>query len=94
MSPIDAEITALALTQHIDPVPQVRAAAGALVSEIEAKGPIGDHLEESLQAVTRRFGWEVAEEARFLVRDLKLMPGGADWTARRPSGFEVSQAAA
>lgn len=68
----DDEITALALTKEIDPVPQVRTAAQALLREIEAKGPLAGHLEPSLKRVSRRFGWEIAQEARFLVRDLNL----------------------
>jgi hypothetical protein len=75
MSPIDEEITALLLTRAIDPVPQVRAAAGALAREIEVNGPLATHLESSLEAVSRDFGWEVAQEARFLVTDLNLTPG-------------------
>jgi len=77
MSPIDDEITALSLTREIDPVPQVRRAAVALMQEIEVKGPIAGHLEQSLRSVSRRFGWDVAEEARFLVRDLNLVNSGA-----------------
>jgi hypothetical protein len=83
MSPIDEEITALALTRAIDPVPQVRVAAGALVREIAVKGPISTHLESSLRAVSRRFGWDVAQEARFLVTDLNLTPGTMHWGVRR-----------
>ena len=83
MSPIDEEITALSLTRAIDPVPQVRVAAGALVREIAVRGPIATHLESSLQAVARRFGWEVAQEARFLVTDLNLTPGSMQWGVRR-----------
>jgi hypothetical protein len=83
MSPIDEEITALLLTRAIDPVPQVRAAAGALAREIEVNGPIATHLESSLKAVSRDFGWEVAQEARFLVADLNLTPGSMQWGVRR-----------
>ena len=72
MKRIDEEITALALTKEIDPIPQVRTAAHALLREIQAKGPLAEHLEPSLNRVSRQFGWEIAQEARFLVRDLNL----------------------
>ena len=95
MNATDDEITALLLTRAIDPVPQVRAAAGALAREVEVNGPIATHLESSLKAVARDFGWEVAQEARFLVRDLKLTPGANDWLARsrRETGEKRSAAA-
>jgi hypothetical protein len=83
MNPVDEEITALTLTEAIDPVPQVREAAGALVREIEANGPIAGHLEDSLKVVSRDHGWEVAQEARFLVKDLNLAPGVAQWSGVR-----------
>jgi hypothetical protein len=72
MKRIDEEITTLALTKEIDPVPQVRTAAHALLREIQAKGPLAGHLEPSLHLVSRQFGWEIAQEARFLIRDLNL----------------------
>ena len=72
MTALDEEITTLALTKEIDPVPQVRTAAHALLREIQAKGPLAGHLEPSLNRVSRQFGWEIAQEARFLVRDLNL----------------------
>ena len=72
MKLIDHEITTLALTKEIDPIPQVRTAAHALLREIQAKGPLAEHLEPSLHRVSRQFGWEIAQEARFLVRDLHL----------------------
>ena len=72
MSPVDEEITALMLTTATHPVPQVRAAAGALIGRIRAEGPICGHLDSSLRLVSRDYGWEVAQEAGFLVKDLKL----------------------
>ena len=72
MSPADEEITALVLTTATHPVPQVRTAAGALIGRIRADGPIWRHLEPSLRYVSREYGWDVAQEARFLVRDLQL----------------------
>jgi hypothetical protein len=81
MSPVDEEITALVLTTATHPVPQVRTAAGALIGRIQAEGPIRRHLEASLRRLSRDFGWDVAQEARFLVTDLKLTRprgGGTD----------------
>jgi hypothetical protein len=72
MRQVDEEITALLLTTATHPVSQVREAAGALIGRIRADGPIGGHLDASLRRLTRDYGWEVAQEARFLVRDLKL----------------------
>lgn len=71
MSPVDEEITAFVLIKEIHPVPEVRLAAGALVGRIRAHGPIEDHLDSALQHVSRDYGWDIAEEARFLVKDLK-----------------------
>jgi hypothetical protein len=72
MSPVDEEITALVLTTATHPVPQVRQAAGALIGCIRADGPIRSHLDSSLHRLSRDYGWEVAQEASFLVNDLKL----------------------
>ena len=72
MKPIDEEITALVLTRETNPVPQVRTAAAALVQEIRTHGRIADHLDSSLRHVSRDFGWDIAQEAKFLVKDLKL----------------------
>lgn len=72
MSPTDEEITALVLTTATHPVREVRTAAGALIGRIRAEGPIWGHLDSSLRRLSRDYGWEVAQEARFLVKDLKL----------------------
>ena len=80
MSPVDEEITALVLTTATHPVPQVREAAGALIGRIRADGPIWGHLDSSLRRLSRDYGWEVAQEAQFLVKDLRLTrrPGPRD----------------
>ena len=72
MKQADEEITALVLTTATHPVPQVREAAGALIGRIRVDGPIRGHLDASLRRLTRDYGWEVAQEARYLLRDLKL----------------------
>ncbi len=71
MSPVDEEITAFVLIKEIHPVPEVRVAAGALVRRIKAHGPIEHHLDSSLELVSRDYGWDIAQEARFLVKDMK-----------------------
>ena len=82
MSPIDEQITTLALTSATHPVPQVREAAQALMARVRSDGPIGIHLAASIERLSRDYGWDVAQEAEFLVRDMHPGPSAAGRDAR------------
>ena len=85
MSPIDDELTTLALTSATHPVPQVREAAQALMARVRSDGPIKRHLADSIERLSRDYGWEIAQEASFLVRDMQL--------ARRAGAKDASEMA-